>query len=734
MAEIVPGRSSRRRLARTVLAAGAALAVMSGALVAGGAQAAQSRTSSSPEGASTSSGAGVGELLVVKLSPTGAVSAKPYQHTEVTASSTGTVKVEVPMSASGMRLLGGHKPTVKNSVGQFSLTPNGTATQNVRSDFADRVPLTVKAAYELNGQPIQASALAPTRHFLRKHYKSGTLKVTYVLSNISKVRTKVAFEGFNGAHIRKKITDPLPIVAELKLTFPKDATNIQAPGASLATGKLGAKATWTIPLAPPLSGASKSISYSVHLSKAKAPEATVEAEVLVPPSAPSGKVPQTVAAALGSVEGQPEPGLGGSPVSLGQVRSDLSRPQRSTNSQLASRKRALTHANRSKRNSSVGKIKPSLNHLTRTQARDEQNTVSLGDAQVTSLGDAAGAQLNGLRDGGDAQLNGLSRTANRAVAVLATEVASGSAQANASVGAVLSHFMAQLASSITSLSGLVSSHVAHQANAVASANALTLAVTALGALINGLVTVVNQHASDATALDKLIVQLIADANAFPPAVQSTHEWIKLSRNLAAAKSQADLVRNVAADIAQRTAALSTAMQKVHGKAVALEADIRKLSAEAAGIQSQLTNHVMSAERNLEASIARVSGQVKNFQGQIAAAQSSIGRAIGGVRAKIGQATSSISAKIGQATSSIQATLNAAGQKAHAALARGKQKLQATVHKAVGSVQEALNKANADYAQLLALAQIAQAHQLPSGDATGAKVQNGAYVLRISGTG
>ena len=57
-----------------------------------------------------------------------------------------------------------------------------------------------------------------------------------------------------------------------------------------------------------------------------------------------------------------------------------------------------------------------------------------------------------------------------------------------------------------------------------------------------------------------------------------------------------------------------------------------------------------------------------------------------------------------------------------------------MHKAVASVQDALNKANADYAQLLALTQIARAHQLPGGNATGAKVQNGAYVLRISGTG
>jgi hypothetical protein len=58
----------------------------------------------------------------------------------------------------------------------------------------------------------------------------------------------------------------------------------------------------------------------------------------------------------------------------------------------------------------------------------------------------------------------------------------------------------------------------------------------------------------------------------------------------------------------------------------------------------------------------------------------------------------------------------------------------SVQQAVGTVQSALNKANDDYAQLLALTQIAQAHRLPGGNATGANVQNGAYVYRIAGTG
>ena len=693
---------------------------------------------------------------MAKLSPTGAVSETPYQHTMVTASSTGTVNVQVPMSASGMRLLAGTKPPVKNSVAQFTMTPNGTATDNVRSDLATTLPLTVKVSYELNGQPIQASALAPTRHKLKKQYKSGTLQVTYVISNVSSEKTTVSFEGFNGAQITKTITDPIPIVAQVKLTFPKDASAINAPGASLAAAKEGVKATWTLVLAPPLSGASQSISYSVNLSKAKAPEATVEAEVVGAQPTPSGKVPQSVAAALASVEGQPEQGLGGSPVSLGQVNSDTNRPQRSTNSRLESQKQALVHDNRTKGNASLSKVQPSLDQMTSSQTSDRQHIVSSGNTQLNNLRDtgdsrltrlnaSGNAQLNGLRDTGDAQLNGVRDTANRAVATLASEVATGSAQANAGAGAVLRSLVAQLASSVTSLRPLVSGHVAHQAAAVAAIDTLTVAVSALQAITKDLLTVAEQHDTDATVLNQLIGALIVDSNAFSPTVQSTPEWRKLAGDLAAAKTKADLVSGTAADIVKRAAAINSAAQKVHDAATMLKTDVHHLSAEADGIQSRLTNDVLGAERNLESAIAHVSGTVKDFQAQIAAAQSTIGHATNNAHARIGQVTNdahatigqvtnNAHATIGQVTSNALATLNAAGQKASTDLAAGKQKVHATVQQAVGNIQAALDKANSDYAQLLAITQIAKANQLPGGNATGANVQNGAYVLRIADTG
>ena len=715
-----------------------------------------SSTPSATTTTSASSWVGVGELVVAKLNPTGAVSATPYQHTMVTASSTGTVQVKVPMSGSGMRLLGGSKPPVTNSVAQFTMAPDGTATDNVRSDFSEKLPLTVKVSYTLNGKPIQPSALAPTRKFLKKHYQSGTLQVSYVISNVTSEKTTVSFEGFNGAHVTKTISEPIPIVAEVKLTFPKDASDINAPGATLAAGKEGVKATWTSVLAPPLSGASTSLSYTVKLSKAKAPEVTVEAEAVGAQASLSGKVPASAAAALSSVEGQPESGQGGSAISLGQTNSDLGGRQTSIASRLESQKNAISKTHASAVKPSLSDIQATVEQLTTNQANNEHNTIAVGTAQLSGLRNegvdnlnglqaSGNTQLNGLRGAGNAQVGQLRHTANHAVATLADEVASGSARANATASAVLRALTGELDSGIASLRPLLSRHLTHLSAAARVADALTMTASTLRNMADDLVTVATQHVADASALDQLIVALIADANAFPPTEQSTPEWRTLANDLTTAKTKADLVRNTAADIAGSAAEIHTAADKLQQASADLTRDVHVLSTEADQMHRTLTDRVLSAERNLESAISHVSGVVNDFSAQVAAAQSTInhaashvhaniGHATNRARATIGRATGNAQSTIGRVTNNAQAALNAAGRKASADLVTGKQKVQATVQQARDSVEAALEKANSDYAQLLAVTQIAQANQLPGGNATGADVQNGAYVLRIASTG
>jgi hypothetical protein len=568
----------------------------------------------------------------------------------------------------------------------------------VRSNFTAKLPLTVKPSYELNGKSTTAAALAPTKHHLHKVYKSGSLKVTYEIDNVTHASTNVSFEGFNGAKVAQKITQPLPVIAEMKASFPSDASDINAPGASLAAGHNAVKATWTLGLAPPLTPASQTISYTVHLGKVIAPSATVEAEVVVPSSTPTGKVPEDSAAALTNAEAQVEQGLSGPPVSLGGTRSDLDGPQRSANTKVGSLQGTLKPSGGHKSGQSassqsaplanlqpsVAQLQENLSQLTTTQTSAQQST----DASATT------------------QLGFFNNTASSVVTGMDEQVTASSTDSVAIDGAV-----AGMVSSISALNLLLATHLTHAGNHVTAANALSAAVAATTTLVGDLIGVVQQHATEASALDALVEELITDANAFPAATQSTPQWVKLAADLATAKAKADLVASLAASLAQKAAAINTAVQRAQTDAAALALDAQGLASEASNVVNNLAGHVATIELQLFSTAVNLSNGVAALTGTIATGRASIALA----------------------ESNAQSAVANARTKASAGVANAKQVVQNSAQQVAAEVQAGLSKANSDYAQLLALVQIAQAHQLPGGNAMGANVQNGAYIYRIANT-
>jgi hypothetical protein len=80
-----------------------------------------------------------------------------------------------------------------------------------------------------------------------------------------------------------------------------------------------------------------------------------------------------------------------------------------------------------------------------------------------------------------------------------------------------------------------------------------------------------------------------------------------------------------------------------------------------------------------------------------------------------------------------ARVNAARQQTSADVTAKARAAQATLHGALTDAQNKAEQASDAYVQLLALAQLGRANQLPAGNATGATVQAGSYVYRISGT-
>lgn len=236
----------------------------------------------------------VNERIEASLDANGSVSGTPQQMTELSGAGQGPVTLTVPMSSNGFNPRAGDpKPTFANGVATFHLDFDGSKVHKYTSDFANPLPLTVTPTYQLNGTQVSADDLKG---------KSGTLTVTYEVTNVAQQATTVTFSGFDGKPQTDTVTAPLPILAHLAVTLPSDATDIDAPGANTSVDRSGTKATWTFELVPPLGPLTQSFSYSMNLQKASIPNADLDADVIVPSQQPDGRAAQDTAKAVGAAQ------------------------------------------------------------------------------------------------------------------------------------------------------------------------------------------------------------------------------------------------------------------------------------------------------------------------------------------------------------------------------------------------------------------------------------------------
>jgi hypothetical protein len=233
---------------------------------------------------------GVVERVHVKLAGDGAVARTPSQHTRVSASGTSPVTISVPVSGtvSKRKKTGGGSPVVHHQV-QVSLSPDGSAHQLVKSQFKRALPVDVKVKYTLDGTPVPASQI---------NGKSGTVTVTYTLSNVSQHRMSACFEGFDGQQQHITLQTPLPILAWLSFTVPSEAQTFSAPGSSLSPDSKGVSVGWTAPLFEPFGPTKRTFTLTMKTSQAVIPQATIWLDT-VSPFTLTGKAPSASAQALG---------------------------------------------------------------------------------------------------------------------------------------------------------------------------------------------------------------------------------------------------------------------------------------------------------------------------------------------------------------------------------------------------------------------------------------------------
>ena len=251
-------------------------AASSGTTTTTGSTTTTSTTSTTTKKPAAKTWVGVAQTVVVATTPDGTLSAKPRVFTQFSANGSGPVTLKVPMSSSGFRNLSGfRKAPIKDGYAVWNLQLNGPTHQRSVAHFpTDKLPLRVSAAYELNGKKLEAKKIVG---------KSGELKVTYVIENVTTKPTKVTFTNVLGAKETATVQAPVPLAAEVDVTVPPSFTNVKAPGASASgNGNGNSSATWTLFLFKPLGGVKQAVTYEAHVTNAVVPSATVEAAALAP--------------------------------------------------------------------------------------------------------------------------------------------------------------------------------------------------------------------------------------------------------------------------------------------------------------------------------------------------------------------------------------------------------------------------------------------------------------------
>ena len=631
------GRKGRRRVAALVVATTFTLLL-------------PAATHATPAPATdTAAWTGVSELVVANLDASGAVSGSPSQTTVVAAASTSTVQVGVPMSSGGLHAIGrGLLPPVVDNVAQFTLEGSGTQTQAVSADFVQALPVTLSANYQLDGKPTTPAALKRSLSNPRK--RSGTVAVSYEIANVTSQTTTVSFVDAAGRRRTETVTQAIPMAGSLTLTFPKDASHIDAPGAALTPGAAGVGASWDLLLAPPLAPARQSISYSMTVTKAAIPRARLTAAVIVPSRPVTGDAPAAVGAAVATQQATAQ---------------------------------AQVVAAQSKADAALEKVQ----------------------ADLAALGQARSNGQTRVENASDAVATGLAHLSDRDLSNLSDTISTAAAQARAEIEAAA----ARIRDALEAVRPRIADHLDELTAHAGKLALLAAATTALKAKTAALATEMAQHVADTADLKTLIAGSVTSLDLLPD--HSAPEWVQLAGNLAAAQAKADVVAGAATDIESKVAQIDATAQQLNSDVVALTNRVRDLIAAVRGIRDQMQVVIEAAQNELEAALQATVDQVTGLRSQADAVRSDLaghdraGAALAGTVRQ--QASSEVASKAQAAAASAQSSLAGAQSKAA--------------------------QASASYAQLLALAQLGLANQLPAGNATGATVQSGAYVFRIPGT-
>jgi hypothetical protein len=643
------------------------------------------------------------EKVVAQFDQSGSLKGIPEQTTRVSAVGSSPVTVSVPVTTTRVHKKDkGSRPEVVSQEARITLDPNGTAIQELKSKFHGPLPVKATITYSLDGKPISS------KHIGRK---SGTLEVHYKLANVTSESVAACFEGFDGKQQHLTVSAQVPIVASLSLTVPSEATNFEAPGASLSTGRKGVSVGWTESLFEPLGAASQTFTVKMKMTHVSIPKVSLYL-FTVDPRVIKGSVPAKTAAAVGTASAEQAKVVASIQDQLDALQNGASSLSAAPSSKASGSKATTVPKAGSSPHGKTTTTTPSR-HLSSADRADTRTDTSpcTGTAPCTTT----------RRRG----------TLETALANLSTSLASFE-----KIHAELSHKTAALL--------VLTARVRKDAGAV------TAQLHDTASQLTGPV----QKALQAV---QQLRQLQTDLGAFSPDVKSTPAYGKLASDLQLARSTANQLQSSLQGVHQRTQSARAGLGTLQSDLASLRttaAAAATLAAQAA--RSTVGNDLADARSKVLENVTGAETQLSSAEAAYAAAKASLAKAVASEEAavkktvalrKAGATTAATqkaaalqkaaAAQVVSAQKTVaekEAALRSAAakqaQQAVSSLQTSLTESQTQLTKVDGEIKGELAKANADYARILALNELAVLNQLPGGSATGATTQNGRFAYSI----
>lgn len=224
------------------------------------------------------------ESVQTQLDPTGKVDGSRV-YSQLTVLGNATVTISDPTSTKGLRNLDGFAgPVVRDGQAQYTLTVDGRKDLRTVADFTGSQPVTLRAAYTLDGKPVAPGDLVG---------RSGLLEATYTVVNQTSKPTSITYKNGKGEDVTETVDVVTPYVGSLAIDLPQSFRNVVAVGSDGGgDGRGGTRLSWSLILFSPLGDVAKQLRWKADVTNAQLPPASLQVVPVSPdgnPVLPAGK-------------------------------------------------------------------------------------------------------------------------------------------------------------------------------------------------------------------------------------------------------------------------------------------------------------------------------------------------------------------------------------------------------------------------------------------------------------